>query len=72
MMLSKRADADCGASSGLSLTSRCKMPVEMVSSTMLTARGRFRCLPAVLVALDEELLMWMQMLDVDVSVGGRR
>ena len=42
MMLSNRSDADCCASSGLSLTSRCKMPVEMVSSTMLTVRVGLR------------------------------
>ena len=56
------------------------MPVEMVSSTMLTARGRFRCLPAGrcvcggaggggtgrgAVDVDAEA-------GVDVSVGGRR
>ena len=36
-MLSRRADADSCASSVLSLTSRCKMPVETALSTMLTA-----------------------------------
>ena len=55
------------------------MPVEMVSSTMLTARGRFRCLPAGrcvcgagggctgrgAVEVDADA-------GVDVSVGGRR